>query len=214
MIQAIQENFGNSTLLLDFFEIPMTLVRPQATMHFMQFMYLTTDSLLAFKTAIITSMGYYILTVLKLAYKDPRPFWLDQKIHGYRCRFDFGGPSYHLYTLTTFWAYNIIMYRLKYAEPPVNKRLAYAMFGAVFIFGLWVVIAGLHQGTAYLYQEFLGLLYGSIFLVLTLNFDKEIHRQCEKIGFELEPSRKQKFYLFFVCLGLFVGLLIQYLGAC
>jgi len=89
-------------------------------------------------------MGYYILTFLKLIYKNPRPFWLDANIHGYRCRFDFCGPSYHLYTLTTFWAYNIIMYRMKYADPPINKKIVYILFGILIIVGVWVVIAGLH----------------------------------------------------------------------
>lgn len=89
-------------------------------------------------------MGYYILTFLKLIYKNPRPFWLDSEIHGYRCRFDFGGPSYHLYTLTTFWAYNIIMYRMKYADPPINKKIVNLLFGVLTLVGVWVVIAALH----------------------------------------------------------------------
>jgi hypothetical protein len=79
-------------------------------MFFMSLLYMTTDSLLAFKSAIITCFGYYFLTILKLLYKDGRPFWLSQEIVGHRCKFDFGGPSYHLYTLLTFWVYNIIMY--------------------------------------------------------------------------------------------------------
>jgi hypothetical protein len=89
-------------------------------------------------------MGYYILTFLKLIYKNPRPFWLDSEIHGFRCRFDFGGPSYHLYTLTTFWAYNIIMYRMKYADPPINKKIVNLLFGILTLVGVWVVIAALH----------------------------------------------------------------------
>jgi len=90
-------------------------------MFFMELFYLTTDSLLAFKSAIITCFGYYILTCLKLLYKDARPFWLSTEITGFRCRFDFAAPSYHLYTLMTFWAYNIIMYRMKYSAT-VNKK--------------------------------------------------------------------------------------------
>lgn len=77
MIIAIQNAFGDSKALLNSFAIPMILVRPQATMNFMEFLYLTTDSLLAFKTAVITCFGYYILTCLKLMYKDTRPFWLS-----------------------------------------------------------------------------------------------------------------------------------------
>lgn len=62
---------------------------------------------------------------------------------GYRCRFDFGGPSYHLYTLTTFWAYNIIMYRMKYSEK-VNKFEVGIYFGLLTIFGGCTVLGALH----------------------------------------------------------------------
>lgn len=109
----------------------------------MMLLYLVTDSLLAFKSAIITCFGYYILTVLKLLYKDGRPFWLSQEVYGYRCRFDFGGPSYHLYTITTFWIYNIIMYQMKFAEKVNAVKVAFFFTLAVF-FGVIVVIGALH----------------------------------------------------------------------
>lgn len=54
------------------------------------------------------------------------------------------------------------------------------------------------------------MLYGLIFLVLCMNFDTEIHRMCEKTGFIVQSSRKYKFYLFFLCIGLFVVALIYY----
>jgi len=76
--------------------------------------------------------------------------------------------------------------------------------------GFWVVFAGLYQGTAFLYQELIGLLYGFLFLVLVMNFDTSIHSLCEKIGFQVETSRKYKFYLFFLCIGLYVPLSIYY----
>lgn len=109
----------------------------------MELLYLTTDSLLAFKTAIITCFGYYILTFLKLMYKDARPFWLSEQIVGHRCRFDFGDPSYHLYTMITFWSYNIIMYQMKYAEK-VNKKVVYSMFGTVIAFSIFMLMGAVH----------------------------------------------------------------------
>ena len=58
----------------------------------------------------------------------------------------------------------------------------------------------------------MGVLYGTIFLVFVMNFDKNIHRYCEKLGFQLETSRIQKFYMLFTCIGLFVALGIYYSG--
>jgi hypothetical protein len=60
----------------------------------------------------------------------------------------------------------------------------------------------------------MGFLYGGMVLVISMNFDTSIHLLCEKIGFIIETSRKYKFYLFFLCLGLFVPVLIYYLQMC
>ena len=54
---------------------------------------MATDSLIAFKSSVLTCFGIYIMTFLKLLYKDGRPFWLSNPIQGYVCEFDFSGPA-------------------------------------------------------------------------------------------------------------------------
>lgn len=116
----------------------------------MLFLYLTTDSLIAFKSSILTCFGIYFITFLKLLYKDGRPFWIGTDIKGYDCAFDFAGPGYHLYTITFFWTYNIVMYCMKYAEK-VNYTAVYTLFGFLTVMGVWIVIAGLYTGTIFIY---------------------------------------------------------------
>lgn len=101
------------------------------------------------------------------------------------------------------------MYCMKYAEK-VNYYLVGSLYFLVFVTGIWVIISGLYEGTIYIYQNVIGMLYGLIYLVLCMNFDTEIHRMCEKTGFIVQSSRKNKFYLFFLCIGLFVASLIYY----
>lgn len=215
LIISIQKAFtggdlANPSGALQFFmKLPLFLVRPNVTWLFMCFLYLSTDSLIAFKSSILTCFGIYFITFLKLLYKDGRPFWLNKYVEGYDCQFDFAGPAYHLYIITFFWTYNIIMYQMKYAEK-INNTLVYSMFGALGILTVWIIIAGLYTGTIFIYQNVIGMLYGLIFLVLCLNFDREIHRMCEKTGFIVQSSRKYKFYLFFLCIGLFMVALVYY----
>jgi hypothetical protein len=163
--------------------IPLYLVRPQVTCLFMTFLYLATDSLIAFKSSILTCFGLYFITFLKLLYKDGRPFWLIDPIDGYDCMFDFAGPGYHLYIITFFWTYNIIMYCMKYSSEKVDRRILVGLFSTLILLTTWIFIAGLYTGTIFIYQNVIGLLYGLIYLVLCLNFDREIHRLCEKTGF-------------------------------
>lgn len=192
-----------------FLKMPIWLFNVQTTCLFMFLFFLCTDSLIAFKSSILTCFGIYFMTFLKLLYKDGRPFWLSGPITGYLCSFDFGGPGYHLFILTFFWIYNIVMQCMKYSEK-VNKPLVGISFFVLLCFSAAICFSGLYTGTIYIYQNVIGALYGLIYLVLCLNFDTEIHRMCEKTGFIVQSSRKYKFYLFFLCIGLFVVTLIYY----
>jgi hypothetical protein len=42
--------------------------------------YMVADSLLAFKGALLTSIGIYIMSFLNIIYKDGRPFWNSYEI--------------------------------------------------------------------------------------------------------------------------------------
>lgn len=195
--------------MIDFFKIPIYLVTPHMTCLFMSMFFLCTDSLIAFKSAILTCFGLYFITFLKLLYKDGRPFWISGPVEGLICYFDFGGPAYHLFIMCFFWVYNVIMYGMKYASK-VNRPLIFILICLIFLFSVWIILAGLYAGIIYVYQNVIGALYGMVFLVLCMNFDTEIHRLCEKTGFIVQSSRKYKFYLFFLCIGLFIIALVYY----
>jgi hypothetical protein len=51
MIISLQQSFGNSETLQWFMRLPLILVRPQVTCLFMCLLYLSSDSLLAFKVS-------------------------------------------------------------------------------------------------------------------------------------------------------------------
>ena len=69
---------------------------------------------------------------------------------------------------------------------------------------LWAYFAGVATGVNYIYQSVIGSFTGFCYLVITLAFDKEIHRFSEKCGFLLSSSKQAKFSLFFLCLSFFV----------
>lgn len=210
LIVNIQTRFGtDNEALQKLFKVPIWLVKPETTTLFMCLFFLCTDSLIAFKSGLLTCFGIYVITFLKLLYKDGRPFWLSGPVEGLICSFDFGGPAYHLFIISFFWCYNIIMYGMKYVEK-LNKPLVGCLFIFLILMSVWIILAGLYTGTIYIYQNIIGSLYGFIYLVFCLNFDTELHRLCEKTGFIVQSSRKYKFYLFFLCIGLFVVALIYY----
>lgn len=72
--------------------------------------YLFSDPLLGFKVSLVTFLGILLITMLKLFYKIPRPYWLDSGIQGKMCDLDFSGPSDHCFMICFFYTYNTIIF--------------------------------------------------------------------------------------------------------
>ena len=99
---------------------------------------LVADSLLTFKTTILTTFGIYLMGVMQLAFKDGRPFWDVAGISSNgHCKLDFGSPNESAFVMTFFWPYVIIMYLFKYSpRPPVVLNLILI----VFLLLVWVLV--------------------------------------------------------------------------
>jgi hypothetical protein len=48
-------------------------------------LYLTGDAILATKSALVAFFGEFILVMVKLAYKEARPYWVYPAVNSYRC---------------------------------------------------------------------------------------------------------------------------------
>lgn len=189
---------------------PIFLCSPVATNLALLTLYLCTDSLNAFKTAFLTQIGYYLLSVLELFYKDARPFWNNAQIKSYNmCLFNFGSPSQTTFILSFMYSYTLLMYRVKYTEPGKQNSV---LIITLCLLTAWAYFAGLAFGVNYLYQSFVGSVIGFCYLILTLAFDREIHRLCEKAGFLLFNSRKSKFTIFLFIVSLWVFISIAFLA--
>lgn len=79
------------------------------------------DPVLGFKSAFTLYIGAFLIAMLKLFYKVPRPYWIDAKVEGKECLMDFSGPSDCLFFMSFFYSYNIIIFLLTYAEKPYKS---------------------------------------------------------------------------------------------
>jgi hypothetical protein len=48
-------------------------------------LYLSGDAILATKTALVGFFGEFLVILMKIAYKEARPFWIDKEIKAFRC---------------------------------------------------------------------------------------------------------------------------------
>jgi len=85
-----------------------------------------------------------------------------------------------------------IQFRQKYAKDP-NKIINVLLIIFLVYCVVMNALAGLWNGTNFLYQSVMGMGMGLLQLVLCLNYDDEIHQWCEQTAFMIKASRKRKF---------------------
>lgn len=173
------------------------------------FLYLVADPVLGFKSAFTLYIASFLISILKLFYKVPRPYWVDEKVHGKECLMDFSGPSDNEFFMTFFYSYNIIMFLVLYSEKS-HKRLAAACLS---INAFMVVIAALclnYLGTGFYLESIIGVVYGILYTALCLTLDTEIHRISEMSAFIIKTSKKYKFYVMFLSMAAFCCVVVYY----
>jgi hypothetical protein len=112
---------------------------------------LSTDSLIAFKSALTLNFGVLLICVLNLIYKDGRPFWYEFSIKSNSfCLFDFGSPNQTLFILTFFYWYLLIMYRFKFAAVK-TLFVNYVVVVLLVATTLVAYFSGLANGLNYVY---------------------------------------------------------------
>lgn len=84
------------------------------------FLYLFADPVLGFKSAFTLYIGAFVISIIKLFYKVPRPYWIDPKVEGMECHMDFSGPSSSQFFMTFFYSYNIVIFLIYYSS--INRR--------------------------------------------------------------------------------------------
>ncbi|CAI2364624.1 unnamed protein product [Moneuplotes crassus] len=166
------------------------------------YLYLSSDSLLGFKTSMVTFTGVLLIALLKLLYQIPRPFWISTEVQGKACNFDFSGPSDHVFLATFFYSYVVLIYS-KYTDRFANKL----QIGLLLMNILVVILNALalnYLGSTFLFQSLIGAICGVLYCIFCITFDADIHSACERIAFLTKTSRYMKFKVFFIALGVFV----------
>lgn len=95
--------------------------------YLMYWLYLCGDSMLATKTALVAFFGEFMISIVKVMYKEPRPYWVIENVGAYRCEHDFEGPSDHTFIVVFIGTYLNLIYLRKYARKP-KRTLSMMIF--------------------------------------------------------------------------------------
>jgi hypothetical protein len=137
----------------DIISLPLILLNPFTTSGLMICLYFCGDSLLAFKGAIVSCVGLYMLVFSNMFYKDGRPFWHSAEIVPYgHCKFTFSSPAENSFISTFFMTYILINMRMKYAlTGNPNKIVNGILIFIIVLLTLWSFVNGVVNGLTYIY---------------------------------------------------------------
>ena len=114
--EFLKANNCNEGFCNGLISLTMYLFNTRITCLWMILLSLCTDSLLGFKSSLLTCFGIAMISVFNTFYKDGRPFWEYEEIDSFgHCVFSFGSPDINMFILTFFNGYNLLMYRFKFS---------------------------------------------------------------------------------------------------
>lgn len=179
------------------------ITQADAVRYVMYALYLCGDTMLANKTAIVSFSGIFALNMVKLSYKEPRPYWYVPTVEAYKCSIDFDGPSENTFILMFLGTYLNLIYLRKYARTP-SKLLSLFLFLVQALCLVATAISGLLLGRSYLSASLIGVVFGFFWVLVSLQLDNQVHLLIMKSIFIERKARKNKFYLFFLTSGLLI----------
>jgi hypothetical protein len=167
-----------------------------------------SDSLLAFKMALMFCIGQFMVMVIKFFYHEPHPYWLtrDIKFHEEMCndlKLEYGLPSFMLFNLQFLWVYINYNYRYKYSLSR-NRFVTYLLSLFYFYNMVSTQLLLIYYGWVYLYQSVLTYAIVFAYLRVIIYFDDDIMIFAEQLGFIKKSSRVMKFSMLFLAVACFI----------
>ena len=93
---------------------------------------------LAFYLVIVLATMVSLRDVLAIIYAEPRPYWMTSEIHGFTCTTDYGNPSFHAMSASSFFTILWLYYAdhgFKEKGPTWTrkKRIVGTILGLIFL---------------------------------------------------------------------------------
>lgn len=148
------------------------------------------------------SVSMLILSILKIAYSSPRPFWYQSKtlkIEVLDCQGGYGAPSAHIYNATVFY---LTLWKLLFQSKSREKKkclkflvLLLCLFCIVLV-GLNRVLTGAHSIDQVIFGFLLGLSYHVLVFHVLHIFCNNNRQILEHI--KISPKKICNFLLYFL----------------
>ena len=149
------------------------------------------------KVVMVLSLGMFAVSLVNLVYAEPRPFWVSDRVHGYRCALGYANPDFVLTMLTTAFFYPSFQYLSHYPAILFRCWLGFGC-GLVFV----TCLSLLYLGVTFLHQLIITLCYAFLIVTLALIFDRPLAIVAYRSAFRYKDNRVHSMYWFIATLSL------------
>jgi membrane-associated phospholipid phosphatase len=134
----------------------------------MPLLFWCVSPILGLKFGLILVLSNAANRVLKLAFHNPRPYWIDQRVQALAAESSFGIPSNHGQTATALWGF---------AARTIRK--SWAVIACILII-LLIGLSRLYLGVHFLSDLLAGWVIGGLLLALAVRIDAPITAWVKK----------------------------------
>ena len=162
-------------------------------------LYLISHPFKIIKVIMVTNMGYYLIVLLRLLYKENRPYWDFNSNNNVLCNYSYASPSLHSFISTFYWTYLIIQFFLGNKENITQKKKFLSILLIIFINLLTNMNLFINQQN-YLYQPNYGNVISLVLVCIFLDLESKIHNFLFNTMKNVYKVRKYKIQSFLLIL--------------
>ena len=155
------------------------------------------------KVIIVTNTGYFLIVILRLIYKENRPYWELIGNSNVMCSYSYASPSLHLFMTAFYWTYLGIQFCFNYKDNMSRSQKFLVVLGIIII-NLLNTLNLLINFQNYIYQLNNGLVISLVLVCIFVDLENKIHNFLLNTMKNVYKIRKYKIQSFLLMIFIFL----------
>lgn len=136
----------------------------------MPILYWCIDASLGLRVGIMLLIAQSSNSILKIAFRQPRPYWIDARVKAFSAETSFGLPSGHAQSASGIWGLIAALNR--------QRAVVITCLVLIFLIGLSRIFLGVHFSTDVL----TGWLLGGLLVLIFVRFEKPVNAWLHRLN--------------------------------
>ncbi len=172
-------------------------------------LYMIIQPFKVIKVIIVTNTGYFLFVLLRLIYKENRPYWELIGNSNVMCSYSYASPSLHLFMTAFYWTYLGIQFCINIKEN-ISRTQKFMVVLGIILINLLNTINLFINFQNYIYQLNNGLVISLVLVCIFVDLENKVHNFLLNTMKNVYKIRKYKIQSFLCMIFLFLISTILY----